>query len=129
MWKLPDDRIVLLVEDDAPLQGALARFLQLQGFPVVAVDTADEALTISRTRHLGAAIVDLHLSQGSGRDVVVSIPQPIPVIIFSGAPEESCQLERLRPHTRLLQKPQSLLVLIDTLRGMLVPAPVSCSTA
>ena len=123
MRRVADDRIVLLVEDDAPLQRALARFLRLQGFPVVAVDTADAALTVSRTRRLGAAIVDLHLAQGSGRDVVVSIPQPIPVIIFSGAPDESCQLERLRPHTRLMPKPQSLLVLIDTLRGMLAPVP------
>ncbi len=123
MRGLPADTVVLLVEDDARLQQALARFLRLQGFPVVAVDTADEALTVSRTRRLGAAIVDLHLTQGSGRDVVVSIPQPIPVIIFSGVPDESGQLERLRPHTRLVQKPQSLLVLIETLRGMLVPAP------
>jgi DNA-binding response OmpR family regulator len=118
-------RVVLLVEDDAALQGALTRFLKLHGFSALAVATADEALAISRTRRLAAAIVDLHLSQGSGRDVVVSIPQPIPVIIFSGAPEESCQLERLRPHTRLIQKPYSLLLLIDTLRAMLAPAPRS----
>ncbi len=122
MRESANGRIVLLVEDDAALQGALARFLELQGFNVVAVATADEALAVSRTRRLAAAIVDLHLSQGLGRDVVVSIPQPIPVIIFSGAPDESCQLERLRPRTRLVQKPQSLLVLIDTLRGMLAPA-------
>ena len=122
MRESPDGRAVLLVEDDTALQGALARFLELQGFNVIAVATADEALAVSRTRRLAAAIVDLHLTQGSGRDVVVSIPQPIPVIIFSGAPEESCQLERLRPRTRLVQKPQSLLVLIDTLRSMLAPA-------
>ena len=116
-------RAVLLVEDDAALQGALARFLELNGFTVIAVATADEALAAWRTRELAGAIVDLHLGQGSGRDVVVSIPQPIPVIIFSGAPEESCQLERLRPRTRLVPKPHSLVLLIDTLKQMLEPLP------
>ena len=117
-----DGRVVMLVEDDTALMGALERFLELQGFRVVAVSTADEALAVSRTRRLAAAIVDLHLAQGTGRDVIVSIPQPVPVIIFSGAPEASCQLERLRPHTRLIEKPYSLLLLIDTLRSMLEPA-------
>ncbi len=116
-------RVVLLVEDDQALQGALARFLELNAFTVVAVSTADDALAAWRTRDLAAAIVDRHLNQGSGRDVVISIPQPIPVIIFSGAPEESCQLERLRPRTRLIPKPHSLVLLIDTLKGMLAPLP------
>jgi DNA-binding response OmpR family regulator len=116
-------RAVLLVEDDTALQGALARFLELNDFAVIAVSTADEALAAWRTRDLAGAIVDLHLGQGSGRDVVVAIPQPIPVIIFSGAPEESGQLERLRPRTRLVPKPHSLVLLIDTLKHMLVPQP------
>ena len=114
---------MLLVEDDAALRAALARFLELNAFKVIAVSTADEALAAWRTAELSAAIVDLHLSEGSGRDVVVSIPQPIPVIIFSGAPDESCQLERLRPRTRLVPKPHSLVLLIDTLKHMLAPSP------
>jgi DNA-binding response OmpR family regulator len=120
---LGNGRVVLLVEDDAALRGALARFLELNGFKVIAVSTADEALAAWRTAELSAAIVDLHLSEGSGRDVVVSIPQPIPVIIFSGAPDESCQLERLRPRTRLVPKPHSLVLLVDTLKHMLAPLP------
>lgn len=116
-------RVVLLVEDDSALQGALARFLELNAFTVVAVSTADEALAAWRTREVVAAIIDLHLTEGSGRDVVISIPQPIPVIIFSGAPEESGQLERLRPRTRLIPKPHSLVLLIDTLKSMLTPQP------
>jgi DNA-binding response OmpR family regulator len=122
-------RAVLLVEDDRVLQGALARFLELNGFAVIAAATADEALAAWRTREVDGAIVDLHLGQGSGRDVVVSIPQPVPVIIFSGAPEESGQLERLRPRTRLVPKPHSLVLLIDTLKGMLVPQPAPAASA
>jgi DNA-binding response OmpR family regulator len=124
MNKPGEDRLVLLVEDDLALQDALAKFLELNGFTAIQAATADEAVAAIRTRRRAAAVVDLHLSQGSGRDVVVAIPQPIPVIIFSGAPEASCQLERLRPHTRLIQKPYSLLLLIEALQEMLLPAPL-----
>jgi DNA-binding response OmpR family regulator len=122
MKRPEEEGVVLLVEDDAALQDALAKFLELHGFTAIRAATADEAIAAIRTRRLAAAIVDLHLAQGTGRDVVVAIPQPIPVIIFSGAPEASCQLERLRPHTRLIQKPYSLLLLIDALQDMLAPA-------
>jgi len=116
-----DGRIVMLVEDDAAVRGALARFLDLHGFGVACASTADEAFAVLRTRRLAAAVVDLQLSEGSGRDVVVQVPQPIPVIIFSGAPGQSGQLERLRPRTRLICKPYSLLLVIDTLRSLLEP--------
>ena len=72
-----------------------------------------------REQSLAAAIVDLNLPQGSGRDVVVSIPQPVPVIIFSGMPSESCDLERMRPNTRLITKPYSLTLLIEALEQMM----------
>jgi hypothetical protein len=66
-----------------------------------------------------AAIVDLRLARGSGRDVVISMPAGTPVIIFSGVPSESAELERLRPRTRLFQKPYSLTMLIEALNEML----------
>ena len=66
-----------------------------------------------------AAVVDLRLKHGSGRDVVVSVPADVPVIIFSGVPSESAELERLRPRTRLIEKPYSLVLLVETLEEML----------
>ncbi len=66
-----------------------------------------------------AAIVDLHLKQGSGRDVVVRMPPKTPVIIFSGTVAESGELERIRPRTILVEKPCSLTWLINTLDEMI----------
>jgi len=66
-----------------------------------------------------AAVVDLRLRLGSGRDVVAAAPPEIPVLIFSGVPSESAELERLRPHTRLIEKPYSLVLLVQTLEDML----------
>ena len=50
------------------------------------------------------------------------MPAGTPVIIFSGVPSESAELERLRPRTRLVQKPYSLVMLVESLREMLAKA-------
>lgn len=110
---------VLLVEDDKGVRRPLEKFLEMHHFHVVTAETADEALTAIKDHNPAAAIVDLRLSRGSGRDVVVSMPPGVPVIIFSGVPTESCELERIRPRTRLIEKPYSLVMLVETLEEML----------
>jgi DNA-binding response OmpR family regulator len=85
----------------------------------VTAETADEGLDALKKNKLTAAVVDLRLRRGSGRDVVVSTPEDVPVIIFSGVPSESAELERLRPRTRLIEKPYSLVLLVETLEEML----------
>jgi DNA-binding response OmpR family regulator len=111
--------LVLVVEDDHGVRRPLEKFLQLHQFKVVSAETADEAIDAIRRHKPDAAIVDLRLARGSGRDVVVSMPAGTPVIIFSGNPGESAELERLRPRTRLVQKPYSLVMLVESLRDML----------
>jgi DNA-binding response OmpR family regulator len=110
---------VLLVEDDKAVRRPLEKFLEMHHFHVVTAETVDEALAAIQEHSPSAAIVDLRLSRGSGRDVVVSMPPTVPVIIFSGVPAESCELERIRPRTRLVEKPYSLVMLVETLEEML----------
>lgn len=111
--------LVLLVEDDSGVRTPLEKFLALHGFDVVSADTADDALDRLAEQPVQAAVVDLRLAQGSGREVVVSIPPPTPVIIFSAVPGESGKLEQMRPNTRLIAKPFSLVLLVETLQKML----------
>ena len=111
--------LVLLVEDDQGVRRPLEKFLQMHQFKVVTADTADDAIDAIQLHRPVAAIVDLRLARGSGRDVVISMPAGTPVIIFSGVPSESAQLERLRPRTRLVQKPYSLTMLVEALNEML----------
>jgi DNA-binding response OmpR family regulator len=111
--------LVLVVEDDAGVRVPLEKFLALQGFDVVSAATVEAALERLAERPVQAAVVDLRLGQGSGREVIISIPPPTPVIIFTGLPEESGKLEEMRPNTRLIQKPFSLLLLVETLQKML----------
>ena len=115
-------RPVLVVEDDVSVRRPLLKFLELHGFTVVTAETADEGLEALKQQPFVAAVVDLRLKHGSGRDVVVATPADVPVIIFSGVPSESGELEHLRPRTRLIEKPYSLVLLIDTLEEMLAEA-------
>jgi DNA-binding response OmpR family regulator len=111
--------LILVVEDERSLREPLIHLLQLRHYDVISADTAEDALQAVRTHKPDAAIVDLNLKSGSGRDVVVRMPARTPVIIFSGTIAESGELERIRPHTRLVEKPASLTWLIDTLDEML----------
>jgi DNA-binding response OmpR family regulator len=111
--------VVLVVEDDSAVRQPLVKFLQMRQFTVVTAETADEGLDAIRIHRPAAAIIDLRLRRGSGREVVVSAPPEIPVIIFSGLRSESADLETIRPNTRLVEKPYSLVMLMDTLEDML----------
>ena len=122
----PASPLVLLVEDDHGVRRPLEKFLQMHNFNVVTAETADDAIDMIQLHRPVAAIVDLRLARGSGRDVVVSMPAGTPVIIFSGVPSESAELERLRPRTRLVQKPYSLTMLVEALKEMISRARESC---
>jgi DNA-binding response OmpR family regulator len=119
---MPDNdaaRLVLVVEDDLSVRRPLIKFLEMHGFSVATAETADEGLDALKKHQVVAAVIDLRLRRGSGRDIVVAMPAEIPVLIFSGVPSESAELERLRPHTRLIEKPYSLVLLVETLEEML----------
>jgi DNA-binding response OmpR family regulator len=112
-------RLVLVVEDDVSVRRPLVKFLEMHGFSVVTAETADEGLEALRKYRPVAAVVDLRLKRGSGREVVMVAPADVPLIIFSGVPSESAELERLRPRTRLIEKPYSLVLLVEILEQML----------
>jgi DNA-binding response OmpR family regulator len=112
-------RQVLVVEDDVSVRRPLVKFLEMHGFTVVAAETADEGRDALRTQRIIAAVVDLRLKRGTGIDVVAVAPPDMPVIIFSGLPSESAELEHVRPKTRLIEKPFSLVLLVEALEEML----------
>jgi DNA-binding response OmpR family regulator len=111
--------LILVVEDERSLREPLVHLLQLRQFDVISADTAEDAMQAVRTHKPDAAIVDLNLKQGSGRDVVMRIPAKTPVIIFSGTVAQSGDLQRVRPRTIVIEKPASLTWLINTLDEML----------
>lgn len=67
---LPEDRSLLVLDDDAPLRNRLARALQSRGFEVTTAESVAEALEIARTNPPAFAVVDMRLQDGSGLSVV-----------------------------------------------------------
>jgi CheY-like chemotaxis protein len=111
----PARRTVLVVEDEPAVLELLETCLRDGGYTVLAASSVDAALAIVRSASLSAAIVDLHLPRGSGRDVVAALSESTPVIIFSGMPEDSSGLETTRAHTLLVPKPYSTALLLELL--------------
>ena len=111
--------LIMVVEDEQHIREPLAHLLRMRHFRVVTAETVDEAVELLSAYRPDAAIVDLRLRQGSGRDVIVRVPVEAPVIIFTATACDSGDLERLRPRTRLIEKPCSLSWLIDTLDEMI----------
>jgi len=67
---LPEDKTLLIVDDDAPFRTRLGRAMTSRGFVVSAVGTVAEALEIARGNPPAFAVVDLRLDDGDGLDVV-----------------------------------------------------------
>jgi DNA-binding response OmpR family regulator len=114
--------LILVVDDDAGVRGPLEKFLTMHGFDIVAAESVEGAQERLRDHQIQGAVIDLRLPQGSGREIVLSIPPPTPVIIFSAVPDESGGLEQMRPNTRLILKPFSLVMLVETLHNMIEAA-------
>ena len=112
--------VVLVVEDDSTVREPLVKFLQMRQYVVVAAESAAQGVAAMESHKPAVAIVDLDLRQGSGRDVVAAIPGKTPLIIFSSQRAHALDLEA-RPLTRIVQKPYSLMMLMETLQDMLEP--------
>ena len=68
---LPDDRSLLIVDDDGPFRNRLSRAMESRGFEITdAVGTVAEALALARSNPPAFAVVDLRLEDGDGLDVV-----------------------------------------------------------
>ena len=70
---LPEDRTLLIVEDDRPLRERLARAMESRGFAVTLAETVAEGTARAREAAPAFAVVDLKLDDGSGLDVVEAV--------------------------------------------------------
>jgi two-component system response regulator RegA len=65
-----EDKSLLILDDDDPLRGRLARAMEKKGFQVKEAKTVVEGLSIVKANPPGFACVDLRLEDGNGLDVV-----------------------------------------------------------
>ena len=65
-----EDKSLLILDDDDPLRGRLARAMEKKGFQVKEAKTVTEGLNIVKTTPPGFACIDLRLEDGNGLDVI-----------------------------------------------------------
>ena len=85
---MPDERRVLLIEDDEDGREALTQFLQTWGFGVDAVADADGALEVLLHGHPDVIVTDLMLTDGEPGDLIhrmrVLAGESVFIVAYSG---------------------------------------------
>ena len=83
----PEDKTLLIVDDDRPFRERLARAMQARGFDVLIAETVREGTTIVKERPPAFAVIDLKLEDGNGLDVVETLHETRPnarVVVLTG---------------------------------------------
>lgn len=84
---IPEDRTLLLVDDDAPFLNRLARAMETRGFDVTIAGSVKEGKEQARAKKPGFAVVDLRLEDGNGLDVVAAVQDARPearIVVLTG---------------------------------------------
>ena len=103
----------LLVVDDEPHIGLVLRpFLEQLGFQVSFARTLDEARTALRAKATDGLLLDLHLPDGSGLDLLRDLRQQgatarLPVLVITAEGEDRILREARRLGAALVTKPFS----------------------
>ena len=67
------DKSLLILDDDDPFRGRLARAMEKKGFVVTEAKSVEEGLKIAQNTPTTFAVIDLRLEDGSGLEVVKAL--------------------------------------------------------
>jgi len=133
---MPSRFVVLVVEDEIPVQTTLCATLTLAGFTTRRADNVEDALNTLASVHIDAVILDVRLPdpkglQRTGLTVLAYLRttneyRQTPVVIFTGVPlsDEDDALVR-RHDAQLFYKPRPYSAIIEALQKMLGVGAVS----
>jgi two-component system response regulator RegA len=76
--ELPEDRSLILVDDDRAFLQRLARAMEMRGFEVRTAHSVAEGLDLIRQKAPAFAVVDMRLEDGNGLDVVAELSKMRP---------------------------------------------------
>ena len=111
---------ILVVEDDAPLRGIIARNLTALGYVVSQAGTFREA-TEAMALKPALMILDITLPDATGWDVarwLESLTDPVPIVLISGGTPDAGNLRRFAP-VAFLPKPFAIDALLDVVQAHL----------
>jgi EAL domain-containing protein (putative c-di-GMP-specific phosphodiesterase class I)/DNA-binding response OmpR family regulator len=97
---LPDDRTVLVVDDDEDLRALVCLGLQRADFVTIEAASGERALEILETRSASLVVIDLGLPAMSGLEVLRALRQrpetaTLPVLLMTGSGTRDTVLEAL----------------------------------
>ena len=84
---LPEEKTMLLVDDDLPWLTRLARAMERRGYIVSSADSVAEGLVLAKSVKPAYAVVDMRLQDGNGMDVIEAVQEANPdgrVIMLTG---------------------------------------------
>ena len=67
------DKSLLILDDDDPLRGRLARAMEKKGFVIKEAKTVAKGLQVAKNTPTSFALIDLRLEDGNGLDVVTEL--------------------------------------------------------
>ena len=85
--ELPEDRSLVIVDDDRAFLQRLVRAMELRGFEVRGGHSVAEGIELIRTRPPAFAVVDMRLEDGNGLDVIAELSRARPdsrAIVLTG---------------------------------------------
>jgi FixJ family two-component response regulator len=119
----PESDIVLVVDDDAAVRGALKFALEVEGFRVLLYDSAAALLADGSLPERACLVIDYRMPDVDGLelvDVLRARQVALPAILISGRVNKELRMRAGRCGViRVLEKPLSDMALIESIRSAL----------
>jgi DNA-binding NtrC family response regulator len=116
---------ILVVDDDAIVTVSCRRILESEGFEVVCVPSADEALGTLRRQDFDLLLIDVKMPKHDGLFLMREIKKdlhPIPMIVMSGYPTPETIADVMKSGaTQFIPKPFRPDELMKLIRQVLPP--------
>ena len=125
MIKKPEDKIVLIIEDNADIRTFASRVLELEGYTCLQAKTRDEAFLLISENKVNLVLLDLRLAEENGWLILEQLKRnpettSIPVILFTASSGEQQRASALEMGAAdYLIKPLSANMLRDSVARIL----------
>jgi DNA-binding response OmpR family regulator len=113
---------ILCVDDNEDAGFMLRRLLEMEGYEARNVESAGEALEMSREEPFNLYVIDWWFAEGSGTHLCRKIREftsHIPIIVYSGATRESDRQEALRAGASAFVAKPDIEELLETIEDLL----------